>query len=138
MQFDADDGALPSGPVDITVERPVWSPVTPSLEALPAWRIVDGVRRVEAYSMEDGLDGRPRHGLFGSYATDTYGPRSDADLLIVLRDSDIRFRDRIPEFLPADLSVPCDVFPYTAGEIEKLRRDESRWINHILEEVIWL
>jgi hypothetical protein len=35
---------------------------------LPAWRIVDGVRRVEAYSMEDGLDGWPRHGLFGSYA----------------------------------------------------------------------
>ena len=79
-----------------------------------------------------------RVGLFGSYATDTCGPRSDADLLIVLRDSDMRFRDRIPGFLPGDLSVPCDVFPYTAAEIEKLRRDESPWITHILEEVIWL
>lgn len=79
-----------------------------------------------------------RVGLFGSYAADTYGPRSDADLLIVLRDSDMRFRDRIAEFLPADLSVPCDVFPYTAADIEKLKRDESPWIQHVLEEAVWL
>jgi predicted nucleotidyltransferase len=77
-------------------------------------------------------------GLFGSYATDTYGPRSDADLLIVLRTSDKPFRDRIPDFLPAGLSVPCDVFPYTAAEIEQLQREESPWIRHILHEVIWL
>ena len=68
MQFDADSDASLSAPVEISVERPVWSPVTPSRAALPAWRIVDGVRRVEAYSMEDGLDGQPQHGLFGSYA----------------------------------------------------------------------
>jgi predicted nucleotidyltransferase len=79
-----------------------------------------------------------RVGLFGSYATDTYGPRSDADLLIVLDASDKPFRDRIPDFLPADLSVPCDVFPYTAGEIERLQQDDSPWIKHILREVIWL
>ncbi len=77
-------------------------------------------------------------GLFGSYATDTYGPHSDADLLIVLRASDIPFRDRIPEFLPGGISVPCDVFPYTTDEIENLRRDDSLWIKHILKEVIWL
>lgn len=79
-----------------------------------------------------------RVGLFGSYATDTYGPRSDADLLIVLRTSDKPFRDRIPEFLPDGISVPCDVFPYTAGEIESLQREGSPWIAHILKEVIWL
>jgi predicted nucleotidyltransferase len=77
-------------------------------------------------------------GLFGSYATGAYGPRSDADLLIVLRTSDKSFRDRIPDFLPAGLSVPCDVFPYTADEIEKLQRDGSPWIQHILNEVLWL
>lgn len=76
-------------------------------------------------------------GLFGSYATDTYGPRSDADLLIVLRDSDKLFRERIPDFLPVGLSVPCDVFPYTADEIEDLRRDNSPWIKHVLQEVVW-
>ena len=77
-------------------------------------------------------------GLFGSYVTDAYGPHSDADLLIVLRAGDKPFRDRIPEFLPDDISVPCDVFPYTAGEIESLQRDDSPWIKHILKEVIWL
>jgi predicted nucleotidyltransferase len=77
-------------------------------------------------------------GLFGSYATGTYGPRSDADLLILLRTSAKSFRDRIPDFLPAGLSVPCDVFPYTTDEIETLQRDGSPWIRHILQEVIWL
>jgi predicted nucleotidyltransferase len=77
-------------------------------------------------------------GLFGSYATDTYGPRSDADLLIVLRASDKPFRDRIPECLPDGISVPCDVFPYTADEINSLQREGSPWIKHILQEVIWL
>jgi uncharacterized protein len=77
-------------------------------------------------------------GLFGSYATDTYGPRSDADLLVLLRASDKAFRDRIPEFLPAGLSVPCDVFPYTTAEIESLQREGSPWIRHILQEVLWL
>lgn len=77
-------------------------------------------------------------GLFGSYATDTYGPRSDADLLIVLRAGDKPFRNRIPEFLPDGVSIPCDVFPYTADEIETLQREDSPWIRHILKEVIWL
>ena len=79
-----------------------------------------------------------RVGLFGSYATDTYGPRSDADLLILLSASDKPFRDRIPSFLPEHISVPCDVFPYTVGEVESLQRDGSPWITHILTEVVWL
>jgi predicted nucleotidyltransferase len=79
-----------------------------------------------------------RVGLFGSYATGTYGPRSDADLLILLRASDRLFRDRIPDFLPSNLSVPCDVFPYTTDEIKSLQRDGSPWIKHVLQEVIWL
>jgi len=77
-------------------------------------------------------------GLFGSYATDTYGPHSDADLLIVLRTGDKSFRDRIPEFLPDGISVPCDVFPYTAVELESLQQEGSPWITHILKEVVWL
>ena len=77
-------------------------------------------------------------GLFGSYATDTYGPRSDADLLIVLRACDKPFRKRISDFLPDNVSIPCDVFPYTADEIERLVCDDSPWIKHILREIVWL
>jgi predicted nucleotidyltransferase len=97
------------------------------------------LREVRAWASE--LKKRPdveKVGLFGSYATGTYGPRSDADLLILLRTSDKPFRDRIPDFLPSNFSVPCDVFPYTTGEIESLLRDGSPWIQHLLQEVVWL
>ena len=77
-------------------------------------------------------------GLFGSYATDTFGPASDVDLLIILRESSKRFLDRIPDFIPDNLSVGCDVFPYTAEEIEKMKKDGSPWIRHVLKEVVWL
>jgi len=77
-------------------------------------------------------------GLFGSYATDTFGPASDVDLLIILRQSGKRFLDRIPDFLPENVNVSCDCFPYTREEIEKMKRDDNRWIRHILKEVVWL
>lgn len=77
-------------------------------------------------------------GLFGSYATDTFGPASDVDLLIILRKSSKRFLDRIPDYIPENLSVSCDVFPYTNKEIEKMKRESTPWIRHVLKEVVWL
>ncbi len=77
-------------------------------------------------------------GLFGSYATEAFGPASDVDLLIILRRSRKRFLDRIPDYLPENLSVGCDVFPYTDDEINKMQQEESPWICHVLEEVVWL
>jgi len=77
-------------------------------------------------------------GLFGSYATDSFGPASDVDLLIILRKSSKRFLDRIPDYLPGDLSVSCDVFPYTSEEIKKMKQDGNPWIRHVLGEVVWL
>ncbi len=79
-----------------------------------------------------------RLGYFGSYANDTYGPASDVDLLIILRQSDKRFLDRIPDFIPDNLSICCDVFPYTGEEIEKKKQDGNPWICHILGEIVWL
>ena len=77
-------------------------------------------------------------GFFGSYATNTFGPASDVDLLIVLRNSSKRFLDRIPDYLPDNLSVSCDVFPYTNEEIEKMKQESIPWICHVLKEVVWL
>jgi len=77
-------------------------------------------------------------GLFGSYASDTFGPASDVDLLIILKKSGKRFLDRIPDYMPENLSVSCDCFPYTAQEIDKMRCDKNLWISHILKEVVWL
>lgn len=77
-------------------------------------------------------------GLFGSYATDTFGPASDVDLLIILRQSSKRFLERIPDYLPENLAICCDVFPYTEEEIEKMQSEGNPWIRHILKEVIRL
>lgn len=79
-----------------------------------------------------------RVGFFGSYANGTFGPASDVDLLIILSGSSKRFLDRIPDFLPDNLSVSCDVFPYTNEEIETMKEDRNPWIRHILKEVLWL
>lgn len=77
-------------------------------------------------------------GLFGSYATGTFGPASNVDLLIILRQNSKRFLDRIPDYLPENLSVSCDVFSYTNEEIERMTQEGMPWIRHILKEVVWL
>ena len=77
-------------------------------------------------------------GLFGSYATEAFGPASDVDLLIILRKSSKRFLDRIPDFIPDELCVSCDCFPYTSEEIEKMKQQCNPWIRHVLKEVVWL
>jgi len=79
-----------------------------------------------------------RVGFFGSYANDTYGPASDVDLLVILRRSDKRFLDRIPDYIPNNLCVSCDVFPYTNEEIEKMKQERIPWIRHVLREAVWL
>jgi len=59
--------------------------------------------------------------LFGSRATGAHSARSDADLLIVLRESPHRrVMDRIPEYLRLFLRapMPVDVFPFTEAEIK--------------------
>jgi predicted nucleotidyltransferase len=60
--------------------------------------------------------------LFGSIVNNTYTPRSDADILIILSESASRFMDRIPEFLYlfVDAPIPVDVFPYTEKESQTL------------------
>jgi uncharacterized protein len=58
--------------------------------------------------------------VFGSFETDTYSPGSDIDLLIVLRDSKMPPRERIPAFLPEKFPVPVDVFPFTRAELDEM------------------
>jgi len=57
--------------------------------------------------------------LFGSLARGDAVPGSDADLLIILRETALaRWFDRIAEYAEA-LSGPADLFPYTWPEIER-------------------
>jgi predicted nucleotidyltransferase len=57
--------------------------------------------------------------LFGSLVNDTYTALSDADLLVILKESRQRVIDRIPELLLAFLEspVPVDIFPYREDEL---------------------
>lgn len=63
--------------------------------------------------------------LFGSLATGIATPPSDADLLVVVRDSSLQPRDRIPKVLAALSPLPCsvDLFVLTTGEFERARAD---------------
>jgi hypothetical protein len=61
--------------------------------------------------------------LFGSYARGDSTAASDADLLIVLRDSPLRFDERIPLYHPTGLGVSVEVFPYTLAEARQSLRE---------------
>ena len=58
--------------------------------------------------------------LFGSFARDEAVPGSDVDILIVLTDSCLPFRDRIMKYMPSSFPVGIDVFPYTRWEMETM------------------
>ena len=78
--------------------------------------------------------------LFGSLVTDNYSIYSDADLLIILKESRFsRFFDRIPEFLAYFIhsGIPVDLFPYTEEEINRMRTS-NKLIKRALAEGITL
>ena len=58
--------------------------------------------------------------MFGSFATNTYAPGSDLDVFILLSDSDLAVRDRIPGLLPVRFPIGVDVFPFTRAEVERM------------------
>ena len=57
--------------------------------------------------------------LFGSVASDRALPSSDADILIVVRDSDLPFIDRASRFRDyfTDIGIGADLFVYTEQEV---------------------
>ena len=68
LTFDTEDEPDAFAPVDLTVERSIWAPVTPDTGPPTPVQIVDGVRRADAHALDDGPDGAPVFGLFGSFA----------------------------------------------------------------------
>lgn len=58
--------------------------------------------------------------LFGSLAKKQAIPGSDADVLILLKNSKKRFEERIPDFIPEKIGIGVDVFPYTIDEFVSL------------------
>ena len=74
--------------------------------------------------------------LFGSYARGDFTARSDMDLLVVLKSSDVPVKDRIGEFLQECTAYPTDVFPLTEEELAKrLWEGDPFWTRAVREGV---
>ena len=60
--------------------------------------------------------------LFGSLARGEATAMSDADVLILLRDSPRPFHERTPDFLRSGVGISLDIFPCTlSGAAQALR-----------------
>lgn len=76
--------------------------------------------------------------LFGSYAKrGAAGLRSDADILVVLKEDSRRPIDRLDEFMPAflDAPVPVDVLVYTKAELGKALKEGNRFLARAVEGI---
>ncbi len=57
--------------------------------------------------------------IFGSWIRGEAGVGSDVDFLIVLKESNLPFLERIPIYTPSNFPIDIDVFPYTLEELKK-------------------
>jgi predicted nucleotidyltransferase len=78
-----------------------------------------------------------RVGYFGSYARGDWGPGSDLDLVIVVRDSSEPPHRRSLAFDATDLPVPADVLVYTVREWQALEAPPPGR-RSIAPEVVWV
>ncbi len=76
--------------------------------------------------------------LFGSLARGEATAMSDADVLILLRDSPRPFHERIPDFLRSGVGISLDVFPYTLSEATQALREGWGVVAIALREGVWL
>ncbi len=76
--------------------------------------------------------------LFGSFAREDYGARSDLDLLIVLGQSDEPMRERIGRFLVDAPAYPTDVLVYTEQELRARLAGGDAFLTRATSESIQL
>jgi predicted nucleotidyltransferase len=82
------------------------------------------MRRLRAYAVRE-LGSRPEVReviLIGSLARGDWSARSDADVVVVVDDTDRPFAQRAPEYVPGSHpGIPVDIFVYTHRERETWR-----------------
>lgn len=76
--------------------------------------------------------------LFGSLARGDQTAASDADVVVILAESSLPFRERIPSLLPSGLGIGVDLFPYTLEEAGEAWRDGSGVLPVALREGLFL
>ena len=72
--------------------------------------------------------------LFGSYAQGNAGLRSDADIMVILKQDKRKMLDRLDEFILefSDGPVPVDVLVYTQAELSQALKEK----NHFFTEAV--
>lgn len=106
----------------------VWPKLPEVLQAVAAW-----AKRVRSVHPEV-----VRVGYFGTLARGDWGVGSDADLLVILRESDTPFEHRALLFDTLPLPVPADLLVYTVAEHEDLLSRGGRFAAVLRDEAIWL
>lgn len=76
--------------------------------------------------------------LFGSLARKEATPKSDADILVILKDDERRFIDRIPDFLEYFrlMGMGVDIFPYTRQEVNSMMAEGNYLLKRAVREGI--
>lgn len=76
--------------------------------------------------------------LFGSLARGDAVPGSDADVLVLLRETLLRFQERFVRYMPRGVAMGVDVFAYTHSELENMRESGNPFVARALREGIEL
>lgn len=81
-----------------------------------------------------------RIAVIGSYARNDWGPGSDVDLVLVVREATLPFAERGRLYDASTLPVPADLLVYTQAEFDQLtREDNERRMGAVLaREAVWL
>lgn len=70
--------------------------------------------------------------LFGSLQRGDAVPGSDADVLMVLRATDLPFSERAAMYCPEGVGIPVDLFVYTRNELDDMLADGNRFVSQAL------
>ena len=70
--------------------------------------------------------------LFGSLQRGDAVPGSDADVLLVLRATDLPFSERDAVYRPEGVGIPVDLFVYTRAELEDMLAAGNRFVSQAL------
>ena len=76
--------------------------------------------------------------LFGSLARGDAAPGSDADLLLILRESDLPFLARSARYFLTEAGIGVDIFAYTRSELDAMLAGGNTFVAQALREGIVL
>jgi hypothetical protein len=75
--------------------------------------------------------------LFGSLQRGDAVPGSDADMLLVLRTTDLPFPDRAVVYRPEGTGIPVDVFVYTRAELDDMLAAGNHFVIRASSSARW-